>query len=57
MVSAWGLNISEPPLDRETTAEEGHVAYLTNVYLDLEERVLGKDVEEVRTKRWTSRVR
>ena len=57
MVSAWGLNISEPPLDRETTAEEGHIAYLTNVYLDFEERVLGKDVEEVRTKRWTSRVR
>lgn len=53
MVSAWRLDVSESPLDREIAAEEGHVAYLADVQLDLEQRVLGKDVEEVGAKRGT----
>ena len=53
MVSAWGLNVSESPPDRKIAAEEGYVAYLVNLELDLEERVLGKDIEQVRAKRWT----
>jgi len=53
VVSAWGLNVSESPFDCEIAAEKGHVAYLVDVQLDFEERVLGKDVEEVRAKRRT----
>jgi hypothetical protein len=31
VIAAWGLNVSEPPFDREIAAEEGHVAYLADV--------------------------
>jgi hypothetical protein len=53
VVAARGLSIPESPFDSEIAAEEGDIAYLADVYLDFEERVLGKDVEEVRAERRT----
>ena len=53
MVSAWRLDVSESPFDGKIAAEEGHVAYLADVQLDFEERVFGKDIEEVRAERRT----
>ena len=56
MISARGLSVFESPPDCKIATKEGHVAYLSDVYLDFEERVLGKNVEEVRAERRAGRV-